>query len=376
MKTNENPPPPQSPSAALDPARYRQVMGQYPTGIAMVTAMSQDGSPVGMVVGTFASVSLDPPLVSFMPTRTSTTWPQIEAAGSFCVNVLTVAQEPVCRAFRAEGVDRFAGEPWRTGATGSPILERSAAWIDCEIVNVLDAGDHVIVLGAVIEMDSPNTELPMLFFQGGYGSFTPQTMVSPYLNVASNLAFVDRARPQMEALSSALGCECVLATSERDNILIMASAGVPSDSQRAMIVGERVPLVAPFGRTAMAWASESDVDRWQRKAPDTETGEAALEMLDVIRRRGYSISIDDPAHQPPRSSTVSVLDPGAELPLALAPADTQVQSISAPIRRGSGPVEFVLGLYGMADTSAEGVEHAARALTETTRELANHLNDH
>lgn len=376
MKTNENASHPQSPSAALDPARYRQVMGQYPTGIAMVTAMSHDGSPVGMIVGTFASVSLDPPLVSFMPTRTSTTWPQIEAAGSFCVNVLTVAQEPVCRAFRAEGVDRFAGEPWRTGATGSPILERSAAWIDCEIVNVLDAGDHVIVLGAVVEMDAPNTELPMLFFQGGYGSFTPQTMVSPYLNVASNLAFVDRARPLMESLSSALGCECVLATSERDDFLIMASAGVPSDSQRAMIVGERVPLVAPFGRTAMAWAPESDVDRWQRKALDVETGDAAREMLDVIRRRGYSISIEDPSRQPSSSPTVSVLDPGAELPLSLEPVEGQVQSISAPIRRGSGAAEFVLGVYGMADTSAEGVDNAARALMETARELATHLDDH
>ncbi|WP_307380632.1 flavin reductase [Microbacterium sp. W4I20] len=360
----------------LDPARYRQVMGQYPTGIAMVTATSQDGSPVGMIVGTFASVSLDPPLVSFMPTRTSTTWPQIEAAGSFCVNVLTVAQEPVCRAFRAEGVDRFAGEPWRTGATGSPILERSAAWIDCEIVNVLDAGDHVIVLGAVVEMDAPNTELPLLFFQGGYGSFTPQTMVSPYLNVASNLAFVDRARPLMEELSSTLGCECVLATSERDDILIMASAGVRSDSQRAMLVGERVSLAAPFGRTAMAWASSSDVDRWQRKAQDTETARAGLEMLDVIRRRGYSVSIEDPSHQPSSSPTVSVLDPGAELPFALAPAEGQVHSISAPIRRDSGPVEFVLGLYGMADTSAEGVDRAAQALMKTTHELANHLNDH
>ncbi len=367
---------PESSSAALDPARYRQVMGQYPTGIAMVTAASQDGSPVGMIVGTFASVSLDPPLVSFMPTRTSTTWPLIQAAGSFCVNVLTVAQEPVCRAFRAEGVERFAGEPWRIGATGSPILERSAAWIDCEIVNVLDAGDHVIVLGAVVEMDSPNAELPMLFFQGGYGSFTPQTMISPYLNVASNLAFVDRARPLMEALSSNLGCECVLATSESDNTLVMASAGVPSDSQRAMIVGERVPLVAPFGRTAMAWATESDVARWQRKAVDPEAAEAALDMLDVIRRRGYSISIEDPSHQPSNRWSVSVLDPGAELPLAVTPAEGQVQSISSPIGRDGGPVEFVLGLYGMADTSPEGVDNAARALIETTRELARHLNDH
>ena len=359
----------------MDPARYRQVMGQYPTGIAMVTATAVSGSPVGMVVGTFASVSLEPPLVSFMPTRTSTTWPQIEEAGSFCVNVLAVAQEPICRAFRAEGVDRFAGEPWRNGRTGSPILERSAAWIDCEIVGVIDAGDHVIVLGAVVDMDSPNTELPLLFFQGGYGSFTPQTMISQDLSVARNLAFVDRARPLMEALSSTLRCECVLASSERDDILIMASAGVPSDSQRATIVGERLPLVAPFGRTAMAWATASDIDRWQRRAPDTEVAASSQAMLAAIRGRGYSVSIADSSLRRTLLPAVSVLDPGAELSLTATPVEGQVQSISAPIIRGSGPAEFVLGLYGMADTSAEGVAHAAKALTRTTRELASHLND-
>ncbi|MFM6931786.1 MAG: flavin reductase family protein, partial [Novosphingobium sp.] len=73
---------------AIDPAVFRRVLGNYPTGVTVVTAMGEDGQPIGMVVGTFTSVSLDPPLVGFLPDKRSSSWPQIEKAGHFCVNVL------------------------------------------------------------------------------------------------------------------------------------------------------------------------------------------------------------------------------------------------------------------------------------------------
>ena len=73
---------------AIDAALFRQVLGNYPTGVTVITALSANGDPLGMVVGTFTSVSLDPPLVGFLPDKKSSTWPLIEAAGHFCVNVL------------------------------------------------------------------------------------------------------------------------------------------------------------------------------------------------------------------------------------------------------------------------------------------------
>src|SRR6185312_17260415 len=84
---------------ADDPAWFRYVLGQYPTGVTLITATHPDGSPLGMVVGTFSSVALDPPLVAFMPDVRASSWPKIREAGSFCANILTSAQQDVCRAF-------------------------------------------------------------------------------------------------------------------------------------------------------------------------------------------------------------------------------------------------------------------------------------
>ena len=87
----------------FDSKRFRQVLGHYPTGVTVVTAVDADGQPAGMAVGSFTSVSLDPPLVAFLPDKSSTSFPRIRRASSFCVNVLSAEQENVCRAFAAKG---------------------------------------------------------------------------------------------------------------------------------------------------------------------------------------------------------------------------------------------------------------------------------
>ena len=93
---------------ADDPAWFRYVLGQYPTGVTLITATHPDGSQLGMVVGTFSSVSLDPPLVAFMPDVRSSSWPKIREAGSFCANILTAGQQDVCRAFARKEEHRFS----------------------------------------------------------------------------------------------------------------------------------------------------------------------------------------------------------------------------------------------------------------------------
>lgn len=155
----------------FDGATFRRVMGHYPTGVCVVTAFDPDGSPTGMVVGSFTSVSLDPPLVAFFPARSSTSWPRIEQAGRFCVNVLASDQQHLCGQFSAKGSDKFAGVSHRLSLLGSPILDGVVAWIDCTLEAVHEAGDHYIVLGRVkaLEVDRPGK--PLLFFQGAYGEF-------------------------------------------------------------------------------------------------------------------------------------------------------------------------------------------------------------
>jgi flavin reductase (DIM6/NTAB) family NADH-FMN oxidoreductase RutF len=155
----------------FDSAQFRQVLGHFPTGVTVITAGPSSG-PVGLAVGSFASVSLDPPLVAFFPDRTSSSWPQIEATGSFCVNILAEDQEAVCRRFASKGDDKFAGLGWRPAGSGSPLLDGVLAWIDCDIESVTDAGDHHCVMGRVRDLDVGRDGGPLLFFRGGYGRFT------------------------------------------------------------------------------------------------------------------------------------------------------------------------------------------------------------
>jgi 3-hydroxy-9,10-secoandrosta-1,3,5(10)-triene-9,17-dione monooxygenase reductase component len=155
----------------IDPALFRQVLGSYPTGVCAITATVPGGTPVGMVIGSFTSVSLDPPLVGFLPDKNSSTWPLIEAAGHFCVNVLASDQMDVCRQLAAKGPDKFAGLDVELTAHGHPVIAGSIARIDCDIHGVIDAGDHWFVLGKVLSLETVREDDPMLFYRGRYGGF-------------------------------------------------------------------------------------------------------------------------------------------------------------------------------------------------------------
>lgn len=155
----------------IDPQKFRQILGHYPTGVCVITATGPDGDPVGMVVGSFTSVSLDPPLVGFFPDRGSSSWPKVAAAGRFCVNVLSAEQESICRRLASKDADKFATIEHGPSALGSPILAGAVAWMDCELYSVTEAGDHFAVLGLVTHIDIADGGLPLVFCQGGYGRF-------------------------------------------------------------------------------------------------------------------------------------------------------------------------------------------------------------
>lgn len=155
-------------SAAAPPlsADFRRVLGHVPTSVCVVTASTADG-PVGVTVGSFASVSLDPPLVVFYAGAASATAAALIAAGRYCVNVLSDAQHEVCGVFARRGADRFASCAWEPGANGAPRLAGALAWIECEVESALPAGDHVAVLGRVSVLHaSAESTLPLVFHRG------------------------------------------------------------------------------------------------------------------------------------------------------------------------------------------------------------------
>jgi 3-hydroxy-9,10-secoandrosta-1,3,5(10)-triene-9,17-dione monooxygenase reductase component len=155
-----------------DEASFRSVLGHFATGVTVITAM--DGrEPVGMAANSFTSVSLDPPLVLFCAAKSSSTWPRIQTAKQFAVNVLSEHQEDVSRVFATKGADRFHAVGWRPGAGGSPVLDDVLAYIDCRIDAEHEAGDHVIVIGRVLDLGVAADAGPLLFHKGGYGRLLP-----------------------------------------------------------------------------------------------------------------------------------------------------------------------------------------------------------
>lgn len=160
-----------SESGTLDGRHLRDVMGNFPTSVVAVTAIDRESEPVGMVVGSFTSVSLDPPLVSFLADRSSSTLPKIVLAERFCANALASDQEALCRKMARRGTDRFDGVAWETSALTNPILEGTVAWIDCTIEKVVELGDHDLVVGRIHDLKVASTKTPLLFFRGGYGDY-------------------------------------------------------------------------------------------------------------------------------------------------------------------------------------------------------------
>jgi 3-hydroxy-9,10-secoandrosta-1,3,5(10)-triene-9,17-dione monooxygenase reductase component len=156
-------------SHSIDQSSFRSTVGRYASGITIITGHDDQG-PIGFTCQSFYSVSVDPPLVSFSVMRTSTTYPRIRDTGTFTVNILSRDQEAVSNQFARRGTDKWANIQWSTTAQGNPILDRSPAWLDCTIWAEHDAGDHIIVLGRVIELGTSRGEHPdpLLYFQGQY----------------------------------------------------------------------------------------------------------------------------------------------------------------------------------------------------------------
>lgn len=157
-----------SPEVVAEARRFRDVLGRFASGITVVTTMSDD-EPVGMTCQSFSSVSLNPPLVLFVPALSSRAWPRIQRAGTFCVNFLAAEQADLSNAMASRGIDRFADVGWRPSvATGSPVLDGTLGYVDCTIHAVHEAGDHVIVIGRVQELALGAGEEPLLYYQGRY----------------------------------------------------------------------------------------------------------------------------------------------------------------------------------------------------------------
>lgn len=154
--------------AAADAARaLRDALGAWATGVAVATTLDTAGAPVGMTINSLASVSLDPPLLLWSARHGVPPFDAFEAAGQFVVHVLAADQQALSDRFAQVGADKFAGLRWRSGHGGLPLLEGCLARFQCRVVHRYPGGDHLILVGQVLEFDR-GEGAPLLFHGGGY----------------------------------------------------------------------------------------------------------------------------------------------------------------------------------------------------------------
>jgi flavin reductase (DIM6/NTAB) family NADH-FMN oxidoreductase RutF len=151
----------------IDHDLFRAVLGRFASGITVITAAAADGTPHGMTVSAFSSLSLEPPLILACIANDATMAPLLQQCASFTVNILGSQQEALSRRFAGPLDDRFAGVGYTTGELGNPVLDDVLAWLECRLVARHPAGDHTIMVGQV-EHAGVHDGRPLLYYRGGY----------------------------------------------------------------------------------------------------------------------------------------------------------------------------------------------------------------
>lgn len=158
-------------SQAFSQREFRDAMGQFCTGVAVVTGRCPEG-PTGFAVQSFVSVSLSPPLIAICPAVTGNSWARLRSVGHFGINILRHDQEELCLRFGVPGAEKFDNLRCASSDRGIPVLDDTLAYVECQLESEHEAGDHTVVIGRVedFRIFQPN-EMPLLFFRGGYGHF-------------------------------------------------------------------------------------------------------------------------------------------------------------------------------------------------------------
>jgi len=159
-------------AAALQ-REFRNALGSFATGVTIATTMDAAGQPVGVTASSFNSVSLEPPLVLWSLAKKSLSCDTFCESGHFAVHVLAASQEDLSNRFARSGEDKFNGIEWREGALGSPVFDQHAALFQCKTRHLYEGGDHVILVGEVIDFETRD-EAPLLFHAGSYAERRPR----------------------------------------------------------------------------------------------------------------------------------------------------------------------------------------------------------
>lgn len=169
--------------SGIDIKAFRRALGQFPTGVTVITTLDEHSELIGVTASSFNSVSVDPPLILWSVDRSAHSAAAFEQAEYFVVNVLGKQQVEISNKCASQGEDKFTGMEYRSGRGGCPILNDTAAYFECKTWNLYDGGDHIIIVGQVIEHSYSDTVMPLVFARGSYGISSPQSPANPVCNV-------------------------------------------------------------------------------------------------------------------------------------------------------------------------------------------------
>jgi DNA-binding IclR family transcriptional regulator len=306
------------------------------------------------------------------------------------VNILSADQEDICRKLASKDPDKFAGISYRASAGAPPVIDGVVAWIECELSSVQEAGDHYIVLGLVKQLEIATGGLPLLFFQGGYGRFTPSSLAASATQglLAEQLRIVDRARPAMEKVAAEASARCIASTRLGDELVITASAGQARRNSPITLVGQRLPFIPPTGSIFAAWLPQDQIERWINGRSGPQRRDSCRASLAAVRERGYSVGLLNEAQRAfaaklhelaagaaaaPPAGLEELIEELEYDPPELSPETSAgVRLISAPVFNSSGQVVLALTLHDFAKpTPRVGVAEYAKRLLDA----ADHVTE-
>jgi len=217
---------------AMDPRSLRNAFGTFLTGVTVVTAHGADGEPLGFTANSFSSVSLDPPLLLVCLAKSSSNYDALTNASGFAVNILAETQKDVSNTFASRVEDRFATVDWKVGPNGAPVISDVAAWFDCSMHNVVDAGDHAILIGEVKAFDT-GVANGLGYARGAYFTATQEvssiqvdseTIISALLERDGKLLFLEDDAGQLRLPSRTAS----KGTPTKELAALLEEAGIPS----------------------------------------------------------------------------------------------------------------------------------------------------
>lgn len=268
------------PLEAIEPRLFRQLLGCFPTGVAIITTRNAQGQPVGLTCNSFSSVSLEPPLVLFSLRTASSLLGAFTEAGTFAINILSQNQDALSGRFASSRIaDKFDGVAWRPGRLGTPLIDDCLASFECHVHARHEAGDHVIFIGEVKHMADGSADHALVFYKGAY-MMLAESLRKLVLDGKLHTADIDEAYRTLYGTLLRLACE---RASEAELDEIEAAVAQIEQYQGADALPQRIDATARFF-SSISVAGHNEALRLMAQTMTAVLRERMAYVLPVRRR--------------------------------------------------------------------------------------------